>query len=95
MDARFGVISLAIFGLAVLWCAGCALWIQSLMPSEAALPVFGFLYIGVLGLSATGGICALLGVALKRGRGWGAVVGLLLNVSPWLYLLWLFAKGNL
>ena len=94
-DARFGYISLAIFGLAVLWGSACALWIQSLMPSEAALPVFGLLYFGVLGLSGIGSLCSLLGMALKRGRGWAAAAGLALNASPWLYLLWLFAMGNL
>jgi hypothetical protein len=95
VDARFGGVSLAIFGLAVLWGAGCGLWIQSLMPSEAALPVFALLYAGVLGLSGMGGILALWGAALTRGRGWATLAGLFLNASPWLYLSWLFAMGNL
>jgi hypothetical protein len=94
-DARFGGISLALFGLAALWGAACGLWIQSLMPSEAALPVFALLYFGVLGLCGIGEVVALLGVALKRGRSWVTLVGLLLNASPWLYLLWLYSMGNL
>ncbi len=48
---------------------------QSLAPSEAALPVFAFLYFGVLGFSGLGGSCALFGVVLTRGPRVGCLGG--------------------
>ena len=52
--SRLGLVSLGVFGLAVLWGGGCALWIKSLYPSEAALPVIAFLCFGVLTLFGVG-----------------------------------------
>lgn len=94
-EAPLGMVSLAAFGLVLFWVGACSLWIWSLIPSEAALPVFGFLYLGVLGLSSLGVLCALLGLFLTRRRRWIAVVGLVLNGSPWVYVMWFVAGGQL
>jgi hypothetical protein len=94
-EAPLGMVSLAAFGLVLFWVGACSLWIWSLIPSEAALPVFGFLYFGVLGLSSLGVLCALLGLFLTRRRRWIAVVGLVLNGAPWAYVASYFAGGQL
>ena len=79
-------------GLALVWAGAFALWIWSLLPSEAALPVIGFLCLGVLGLSSLGLLCALLGLFLTRTRRWIAVVGLVLNGLPWGCVLWYLSQ---
>jgi hypothetical protein len=94
-EPPLGLVSLAAFGLVLFWIGACSLLIWSLIPSEAALPVFGFLYIGVLGLSSLGVLCALLGLFLTRRRRWIAVVGLVLNGAPWAYVMWFVFRGHL
>ena len=80
--AKLGTVSLAVFGLAAIWSAVCALWIQSRLPSESALPIIGLL-------------CVLLGLFLSRARRWVAVAGLLLNSSPWIFFLWTVVRDRL
>jgi hypothetical protein len=75
-EAPLGPVSLAAFGLVLFWIGACSLLIWNLIPSEAALPVFGFLYIGVLGLSSLGVLRASGSVPdaqapVDRGRGAG------------------------
>jgi len=87
-EPPLGMVSLAAFGLVLVWTGVLALWIRSLLPSEAALPVIGFLCIGVLLLSSLGVLCAVLGLILTRRRRWIAVVGLVVNGAPFAYVAW-------
>ena len=91
-EAPLGMVSLAAFGLVLFWSAMCAIRINSLLPSEAALPIMGFLLLGVLGLTSLGVLCALLALFLTRRRRWIAVVGLVVNGAPWAYALWFITR---